>query len=117
MQVTAEAGGLPVTISSLFLNITTNTTTTVKTGSGVFKGFTVNNNGFTVAGTITIYDNTAGSGTKIGTWVVPIQPPGTALLATPALQGIIELNLAFSIGLTIVTALTTPAADITVAYR
>lgn len=100
-----------------FLNITTNATTTVKSGAGVFKGFTVNNNGFTTAGTITIYDNTAGSGTKIGTWTIPISPPGTALLATDLMPPILGLDLAFSTGLTFVTATTAPAADISVIYR
>jgi len=99
------------------VNITTNTTTTIKSGAGVLYGFTVNNNGFTAAGTITIYDNTAGSGTKIGTWTIPIQPPGTTLLATTFFPPALQLNASFSIGLTIVTATTAPACDITVLYR
>ena len=45
-----------------FSNITTATTTTVKTGTGILKSITVNT---TAAGTIIVYDNTAGSG-KIG---------------------------------------------------
>lgn len=100
-----------------FLNITTNTTTTVKSGAGTFAGFTVNNNGFTTAGTIKIYDNTAGSGTLIGTWTIPIQPPGTTLLATTFFPPALMLNASFSTGLTIVTATTAPACDITVLYR
>lgn len=100
-----------------FLNITTNTTTTVKSGAGTFHGFTINNNGFTTAGTVTIYDNTAGSGTKIGTWTIPIQPPGTTLLATTFFPPTLELDASFSTGLTIVTATSAPAADITVLYR
>jgi hypothetical protein len=100
-----------------YLNITTNATTVVKSGVGVFYGFTVNNNGFTTAGTITIYDNTAGSGTLIGTWTIPIQPPGTTLLATTFFPPALMLNAAFSVGLTIVTATTAPACNITVLYR
>jgi hypothetical protein len=100
-----------------FLNITTNATTTVKSGAGVLKGFTVNNNGFTTAGTITIYDNTAASGTKIGTYTLPLEPPGTVLLATVYVPPQLGLDLAFSTGLTFVTATTAPAADITVIYR
>lgn len=100
-----------------FLNITTNTTTTVKTGAGVFYGFTINNNGFTTAGTVTIYDNTAGSGTKIGTWTIPIQPPGTTVLATTFFPPALQLNASFATGLTIVTATTAPAVDMTVIYR
>jgi hypothetical protein len=100
-----------------FLNITTNTTTTVKSGAGTFAGFTVNNNGFTTAGTITIYDNTAGSGTKIGTWTIPIEPPGSTVLGTAFFPPQLGLNASFSTGLTIVTATTAPACDITVLYR
>ena len=99
-----------------FLNITTNATTVVKTGAGEFLGFTVNNVGFTTAGSVTIYDNTAGSGTKIGTWVIPLMPPGTTLLATTFFPPVISSAM-FSIGLTIVTATTAPAADLTVLYR
>lgn len=105
-----ETRGTPV-------NITTNATTVIKSGAGVLYGFTVNNNGFTTAGTITIYDNTAASGTKIGTWTIPIQPPGTTLLATTFFPPALQLNVAFSTGLTFVTATTAPAADITVSYR
>lgn len=100
-----------------YLNITTNTTTTVKSGSGLFYGFTVNNNGFTTAGTITIYDNTAGSGTLIGTWTVPVSPPGTALLATDFFPPQLGLNASFATGLTFVTATTAPAPNITALYR
>lgn len=98
-------------------NITTNTTTTLKSGAGVFHGFTINNNGFTTAGTITIYDNTAGSGTKIGTYTIPVSPPGTALLATDLMPPMLPLDLGFTTGLTFVTATTAPAADITPIYR
>lgn len=100
-----------------FTNITTNTTTTVKSGAGTFYGFTVNNNGFTTAGTITIYDNTAGSGTKIGTWTIPLEPPGTVALATVYVPPQLGLSATFSTGLTIVTATTAPACDMTVLYR
>lgn len=99
-----------------FQNITTNTTTTIKSGAGLFHGFTVNNNGFTTAGTITVYDNTAGSGTKIGTYTLPLQPPGTVLLATTFFPPQM-LDVSFATGLTFVTATTAPAADITVSYR
>lgn len=105
------------TASYSYQNITTNATTTLKSGAGVFHGFTVNNNGFTTAGTITIYDNTAGSGTKIGTYTIPLEPPGTVLLATTYVPPQLGLDLAFSTGLTFVTATTAPAADITAIYR
>lgn len=96
--------------------ITTNATTTVKTGAGFLHAFTVNNNGFTTAGTITVYDNTAGSGTKIGTFTIPLAPPGTVLLATTFFPPQ-RLDVSFATGLTFVTATTAPAADITIAYR
>jgi hypothetical protein len=100
-----------------FLNITTNTTTLVKTGTGILCGFTVNNNGFTTAGTITIYDGISASGTKIGTWTIPISPPGSTLLAASLIPPLVDIDLAFTTGLTIVTATTAPACDITVLYR
>lgn len=100
-----------------YQNITTNATTTLKSGAGTFHGFTVNNNGFTTAGTITIYDNTAGSGTTLGTWTVPLSPPGTVLLATPYFPPQLGLDATFATGLTIVTATTAPAANITALFR
>lgn len=45
-------------------NITTATTTVVKTGPGVLVSIVANG---LLTGTITIYDNTAASGTKIAT--------------------------------------------------
>ena len=81
------------------LNITTATTTVVKTGPGVLVSIVLNE---TNAGTITIYDNTAGSGTKIGT------------IAAAAGAGSVFGYLAqFTTGLTVVTA---GADDITVVY-
>lgn len=84
-----------------YANITTATTTTVKSGAGVLDKIVVNSAGS--GSTITIYDNTAGSGTKIGT-------------ATGAAQTTLTYNVHFSTGLTIVTA-SGSAADITVSYR
>lgn len=82
-----------------YSNITSATTTTVKSGAGFVHAITVNT---TAAGTITIYDNTAGSGTKIAT-----------LKASVAEQTFF-LNASFGTGLTIVTA---AASDVTVSYR
>ena len=86
-----------------FSNINTNTTSTVKSGAGVLKRIVVNKIG-TSSNTCTIYDNTTATGTIIGT----IDPVHT--------QMVFEYDLAFSIGLTIVTANGT-AADITVIYK
>lgn len=81
-------------------NISTGTTTTVKSGPGVLHAITINT---TAASTITIYDNTAGSGTKIGT-----------IAASPAIGSTFGFDVAFATGLTIVTG---GASDITVSYR
>jgi len=79
--------------------ISTATTTAVKSGGGVLKSITV---GETAAGAITVYDNTAGSGTTI------------AVLKASIVEGTYELNVAFTTGLTVVTA---AASKITVSYR
>lgn len=86
-----------------YANITTATTTTVKSGAGTLNAVTVNTKG-TVASTITIYDNTAGSGTKIGT------------IDSLNLSGQFIFNVAFATGLTLVTT-GTVAPDVTVSYR
>lgn len=88
-----------------FTNITTGATTVVKSGAGLLHAIVVNKGAATA--TITIYDNTAGSGTKIGTITF-----GAALLTDPPLLA--TYNLSFSTGLTIVTS---GATDVTVVYR
>lgn len=86
-----------------YSNITTNTTTVVKSGAGILHGITINNAGAS-ANVLTIYDNTAGSGTVIGT------------IDTVELNGrYLPFDVRFGTGLTIVTA-TGTAADVTVAY-
>lgn len=80
-------------------NITTATTTTVKSGAGFLHAITINT---TAAGTITIYDNTAGSGTKIG------------IIKASVVEQTLTYNVSFTTGLTIVTA---AASDITVSWR
>jgi len=84
-------------------NINTNTTTTVKSGSGVLKRIVVNMAGAS-SNTCTIYDNTSGTGTIIGT----IDPVHT--------QIVFEYDVVFNTGLTIVTA-TGTAADLTIVYQ
>jgi len=79
--------------------ISTATTTTVKSGVGVLKAITI---GETAAATITVYDNTAGSGTVI------------AVLKASIAEGTYEFNVSFTTGLTIVTA---GASKLTVSYR
>ena len=81
-----------------FNNISTATTTVVKSGKGNLHSITVNT---TAAATITIYDNTAASGTTIGTMVASIA------------EGTYEYNIRFNTGLTILTG---GASDITVNF-
>jgi hypothetical protein len=99
--VAAGTGNAAVEMAgSTFSNITTNTTTLVKTGAGTLHRIVVNNPG--TAATITIYDSTTATGTKIGT------------IAVGVTQTSIAYEAFFSTGLTIVT---TGAPDITVVYR
>lgn len=81
-----------------YTNIATNTTTAVKSGQGMLHTIVINT---TAAGAITIYDNTAASGTKIGT------------LKASVAEGTYIYDVAFTTGLTIVTA---AASDITVSW-
>lgn len=86
-----------------YQNITTNTTTVVKSGPGLLHALTFNKPVATAV--VTIYDNTAASGTVIGTITVPASPQPFTLV----------FDVAFATGLTILTA--TAAQDITVSYR
>lgn len=88
-----------------YSNITSATTTTVKSGAGTFRALTVNT--YVASATITIYDNTAGSGTKIAT----ITLPSTITGDSPAT---LRYDIAFATGLTIVTS---GATDLTVSYK
>lgn len=85
--------------SNTYVAISTATTTTAKSGSGVLVGLLVTTVGST--STATIYDNTAGSGTKIAT--INTDSLGTYLF-----------NCRFATGLTIVT---TGTPKITAIYR
>lgn len=80
-------------------NITTGTTTTVKSGRGNLGRLVVNT---TAAGAITIYDSLTATGTKIGT------------LKSSIAEGTYTYECRFLIGLTIVTA---AASDITVTWE
>ena len=85
-------------INGLYRNITTATTTTVKSGAGTLHKIIIN---LSAAGTITIYDNTAGSGAKIAT------------IKASASEGHYDFNCKFTTGLTIVTG---AATEITAIY-
>jgi hypothetical protein len=85
-----------------YKNLAALATTTVKSTPGFLHSIIINTAGAT-GNTVTIYDNTAGSGTKIAT-----------IDATAVSQRI--YNVQFTTGLTVVVANGT-AADITVSYR
>jgi hypothetical protein len=84
-------------------NYLANGSAVVKSGAGVLHSITVNTRGAT-GNVLTLYDNTAASGTKIAT------------IDTTAAVGAILYDVAFSTGLSIAMANGT-AADITVSYR
>lgn len=86
-----------------FKNVAGAATTLVKTGPGILVRLIVNK--AVANGVITVYDNTAASGTKIAT----ITNPATLLHSQISL----EYNAAFSTGLTIVTS---AADDVTAVY-
>ena len=83
----------------IYFSITTATTTTVKSGQGFIYNLLVVGG---TLGTVTVYDNTAASGTII----VPA--------VTPVANGILISNVSFYTGFTIVTA---AATIITGSYR
>jgi hypothetical protein len=85
-----------------YSNITGQSTTVIKAGSGLLHSITFNTP--TAAETVTIFDNTAGSGTKIGTITVPASPMPVTL----------TYDVRFNTGLTLVTA--TASSDITVSF-
>lgn len=89
-------------LSTTYSNITSAATNTLRTGAGFLERVTVNKP--VSASTITVYDNTAGSGTKIAlitnsTVVTPYSLP---------------YGVKFTTGLTIVTS---GADDVTVVWR
>ncbi len=85
-------------------HISTATTTTVKSGAGVLHRIVIGT--IVGAATITVYDNTAGSGTVIGVLTLPAAGAGD-------MPDSLEFNVAFATGLTLVTS---GATDLTVAY-
>jgi hypothetical protein len=88
-----------------YTHVSTATTTTVKSGAGFLHALTINT--YVASATITIYDNTAASGTKIATITLPSTITGDAPIT-------LTYDLVFSTGLTIVTS---GATDITVSSR
>lgn len=95
MKRNPSSNNLLVEQHSLPVNITTQTTTAVKSGPGVLHNIIINTP--LANGVITIYDNTAGSGTVIGT----ITMPATLLTTGPFT---VQYHAQFNTGLTIVTS-------------
>jgi hypothetical protein len=91
--------------SNAYLNIPAGlATTTVKSGAGTLFAVMINTKG-TAANTITLYDSTAASGTKIAT-----------IDGTSDRDHVFDGGIGFSIGLVIVSA-TGTGADMTICFR
>jgi hypothetical protein len=102
-------------LSNNYTNVTGNSTVTAKTGSGLLHAIIIGNN--TTAGTVTIYDNTAGSGTEIIS--LTLGSPTGGLLSSSGQPGpmyLDTLNVKFLTGLTIVTTGST-SNNVTVIYQ
>ena len=101
----SSANALPmVPNASSYLNIVGAGTTVVKSGAGTLRRIVCNK--AVASSVITIYDNTTGSGTKIGTITQPITLLGS--------QIVFEYGCVFATGLTVVTS---AADDLTVVYE
>lgn len=85
-----------------YTNLAANATTVIRTGPGILHAITVNTQGAS-SNVLTVYDNTAGSGTKIAT------------IDSTVDYGTLLYDVTFSTGLTIVIG-TGTAADITVSW-
>jgi hypothetical protein len=86
-----------------FVHLNANGTTVVQAGAGVLQGININTKGAS-ANTLTLYDNTAASGTVI------------AVIDTTGGTAALRFDVKFATGLTAVLA-TGTAADITVSYH
>ena len=84
-----------------YRHINGNATTTVKSGAGILHAVTINGAGS--GWTITVYDNTTGSGPVLAS-------------ITPAAGSTLVYNVQFGTGCTLVTA-GSAAGDITVSYQ
>lgn len=99
------AGVMKIEQRGTYLNITAATTTVVKSGPGFLYCLTIN--APAASATITVYDSTTGSGTKLTTIVFP-----ATLLSNGPIP--LPINVAFATGLTIVTSGPT---DLSISYR
>lgn len=101
-QGTANAAPWLVQSSYSYSHLAANGSATIKSGAGVLHAVSINTLG--IADTITLYDNTAGSGTVI------------AVINAALSQQSLKYDIAFTTGLTAVIAGST-APDITISYR
>ena len=101
-QLTRDDSNFPIGWKYQNITLAAPTTTAIKSGAGVLHSITFNKP--VATGTVTLYDNTAGSGTVIGTITVPASPLPMTLV----------YDVVFNTGLTVVTA--TAASDITISY-
>ena len=90
--------------ASSYAHLNSTGTTTIKSGAGILRRVVINTNG-SASNTFTVYDNTSGSGTVIA-----------AIDTVNGVSGHFEYNVAFSTGLTIVSASGT-SANATVIYE
>ena len=91
-----------VGVKGVCTRMSTATTTTAKSGAGVLNGIVINK--AVATGTITVYDNTAASGT-----VLALITFGAALLTDPPILAL--YGIAFATGCTVITS---QATDITI---
>lgn len=102
LRVTSVDGDFNIEITAnLYKHISTNTTTLVKTGPGVLSSVVINKAGAS-ANIATVYDGIDATGTVIAIIDTTVARP-------------LEYNVAYLVGLTIVTA-TGTAADLTINY-
>ena|ERR1700694_5974507 len=101
IMVMPTVNTLATPIAYNYTHISTAATTTVKSGTGTLSRIVVNTIGGT--STLVIYDSVTGSGTVIGAF-------------TTLVQGSFNMNIAFTNGLTIVTAGVTQA-DVTIIWK
>lgn len=93
-----DGSGTALALTGSYSHLTAAATTVIKSGAGVLFAVIVNNPGLTI--TLTLYDNTAGSGTVMAV---------IALTASANLQ----YGMNFGVGL---TAVLSGTADVTIVY-
>jgi hypothetical protein len=104
LNVYASANSAPTIFSYQYVNITTNTNTVVKTSPGFLHQVIISTKGSTNE-TLTLFDNTTCTGTKIATI------DATAQAAT------FSYDVQFNVGLCITSATGTTPGDYTISYR